>query len=268
MATPVLMPRQGNTVEECLLASWKKKKGDIVTKGESLADIETDKATFELEAPEDGILLEIFAEPGTLVPVMTNIAVIGRAGESTAEFKPVAAKQATSEKAVVTAAESAAPVQTASSVTAAPATAPAATVFGELSPRAQSYLESHNLPVLPKSGSGPNGRILEEDLRKSFLTGPRVSSTASVYLKEGWRAPATGSGPADLILKSDLLPPGKPLSGIRSIIASRMKESLAKTAQYTVSMKASAGALLTLRKKIKPLAESGKLTDISINDLV
>ncbi|MBL8994630.1 MAG: 2-oxo acid dehydrogenase subunit E2, partial [Spirochaetia bacterium] len=110
MATPVLMPKQGNTVEECILVSWKKKKGDTVKTGEIVADIETDKATFEIEAPADGEILETFFTEGTLVPVLTNIAVIGKAGEDVSSFKPVKVVKAPVEsKAATPAASAAAP---------------------------------------------------------------------------------------------------------------------------------------------------------------
>jgi pyruvate dehydrogenase E2 component (dihydrolipoamide acetyltransferase) len=265
MAIPVLMPRQGNTVEECLLAAWKKKKGDKVTKGESIADIETDKATFELEAPSDGILLDIFAEAGTLVPIMTNIGAIGNVGESVEEFRPAPKdnekKQEGDPSPLPSSTPSPLPAKEPTSIS-TPNESPMP------SPRAQKYLESHPIPTLPKLGSGPNGRILESDLQEIYMSGNRLSPLAAELISEGWRSPASGSGPADMILKNDLLPPGKALSGIRSIIAARMKESLSTTAQYTVSMKAPATGLLALRKRIKPLSEAGKLADISINDLV
>ena len=85
MATAVEVPKLGNTVEECLIAKWRKHKGDRVSAGEVVAEIETDKATFEVTAPVDGTLLETFFEEGTLVPVFTNLFVIGEAGENVPE---------------------------------------------------------------------------------------------------------------------------------------------------------------------------------------
>jgi len=99
MATPVEVPKLGNTVEECLIAKWRKHKGERVSAGEVVAEIETDKATFEVTAPADGIILETFFDEGALVPVFTNLFVIGEAGESVDAFRPQgaaapAAKQA------------------------------------------------------------------------------------------------------------------------------------------------------------------------------
>jgi pyruvate dehydrogenase E2 component (dihydrolipoamide acetyltransferase) len=88
MATPVELPKLGNTVEECIVSRWRKHKGEPVSAGEIIADVETDKATFELPAPVEGTLLELFFEEGSLVPVFTNLCVIGKAGESVDQFRP------------------------------------------------------------------------------------------------------------------------------------------------------------------------------------
>src|SRR2546422_9803241 len=88
MATPVQMPKLGNTVEECRVATWHKRKGDPVAPGEVIAEIETDKITFELTAPAGGTMLEVFFEEGALVPVFTTLCVIGDAAESVDVFRP------------------------------------------------------------------------------------------------------------------------------------------------------------------------------------
>jgi pyruvate dehydrogenase E2 component (dihydrolipoamide acetyltransferase) len=82
MATVVIMPKQGQSVESCIITEWNKKKGDKVTKGEILFSYETDKASFEEEAPVDGVLLELFFQEGDDVPVLTNVCVIGAEGEA------------------------------------------------------------------------------------------------------------------------------------------------------------------------------------------
>src|ERR1700694_5953200 len=88
MATPVEVPKLGNTVEECLISRWMKRKGDSIAAGDVVAEIETDKATFEVTSPIDGTLLETFFDEGALVPVFTNIFVIGSSGESADSFRP------------------------------------------------------------------------------------------------------------------------------------------------------------------------------------
>ena len=88
MAIPVEVPKLGNTVEECLIAKWRKHKGDAVSAGEVVAEIETDKATFEVTAPADGTVLETFFDEGALVPVFTTLFVMGEPGESVEAFRP------------------------------------------------------------------------------------------------------------------------------------------------------------------------------------
>ena len=84
MATAVIMPKQGQSVETCIITKWFKEKGDKVMKGDILFSYETDKAAFDLESPEEGILLEKYYGEGAEVPVLVNVAVLGAPGEATA----------------------------------------------------------------------------------------------------------------------------------------------------------------------------------------
>ena len=88
MAVPVLMPRQGQSVESCILGQWYKSVGEEVSEGDILFSYETDKASFEEEAKASGILLAAFFEEGDEIPVLTNVAVIGKEGEPIEEFRP------------------------------------------------------------------------------------------------------------------------------------------------------------------------------------
>ena len=259
MATPVEVPKLGNTVEECLIAKWRKHKGERVSAGEVVAEIETDKATFEVTAPADGTILETFFDEGALVPVFTNLFVIGAPGESVDAFRPKgAAAPAVKEAAAPTAAPEAPK---------AARPAPAAS-SGPLSPRARRFAAEHDFHPAAVAGSGPAGRVLENDLRQQFYESPRVSSLANKRIAEGMEIGGEGSGTGGMVLSSDLVPPGPAatrMSGIRATIARRMRESLATTAQYTLHTSANAGGLLLLRAKIK--ASTG-VPDININDLV
>jgi pyruvate dehydrogenase E2 component (dihydrolipoamide acetyltransferase) len=252
MAIPVEVPKLGNTVEECLIAKWRKHKGDAVSAGEVVAEIETDKATFEVAAPADGTVLETFFEEGALVPVFTNLFVIGEAGESVDAFRPRAA--------AAPAAAPAAPKVDRQVAQPAPA-APSAS----LSPRARRFAAEHDFHPAAVTGSGPAGRVLEDDLRQQYYSSPRVSSLANKRIQEGMEIGGEGSGTAGMVLSSDLVPPATRMSGIRATIARRMRESLASTAQYTLHTSANAGGLLLMRTKIK--ASTG-VPDININDLV
>src|SRR6476620_6218224 len=91
MATPVELPKSGNTVEECLIGRWVKREGDVVAVGDVVAEVETDKATFEIVAPVEGTVLATFFAEGALVPVFTTVCVIGAAGEDVEAFRPGAA---------------------------------------------------------------------------------------------------------------------------------------------------------------------------------
>ena len=88
MATPIIMPRQGQSVESCILTEWKVQVGDVVSEGDVLAVIETDKASFDLESTASGTVLELFWEPDDDVPVLANVAAVGEEGESAEEFRP------------------------------------------------------------------------------------------------------------------------------------------------------------------------------------
>src|SRR4051812_27170916 len=126
MATPVEAPKLGNSVEELLISRWVKKKGETVAAGDIVAEIETDKATFEVTSPVDGVLLESFFDEGALVPVFTNLFVIGAVGEPVETFRPGAK------------AEEAAPV-VATTIRAATVTERSAPTNGKLSPRARRF---------------------------------------------------------------------------------------------------------------------------------
>ncbi|HET8550084.1 MAG TPA: dihydrolipoamide acetyltransferase family protein [Bryobacteraceae bacterium] len=231
MATVVEVPKLGNTVEECIVATWRKRKGDVVAAGEVVAEIETDKATFELPAPVAGTLLETFFEEGALVPVFTNLFVIGEPGESVESFRPQS---------------SGPPVAAPVARTPEPGAVPVAAQTprsANYSPRARRFADEHHFHPGALAGSGPNGRVLEEDVRRAWHD-----------LGGAGRQPAADFPPAKA---------GKSVSTIRERIAHRMRESLATTAQYTLNASADATALLAVRAKLKAANSS-----ININDLI
>ncbi len=200
MPTPVEMPKPGNTVEDCLLTKWLKAKGEPVSEGETIAEIETDKATFDVPAPASGVLLEVFFEEGALVPVFARICVIGEPGERVEGFAP---KQAAASTPIIE----------------APRPEPARVTVersGETfaSPRARRFAAEHGIETDRLTGSGPGGRVLEQDVRES-------------------------------VDRAAALPP------IRQKIAARLRESLSQTAQYTLHGSADATALVALRARIK-----------------
>ncbi|MGD0439887.1 MAG: dihydrolipoamide acetyltransferase family protein [Acidimicrobiales bacterium] len=289
MATPVEMPKLGNTVEHCLLVAWRKRKGDVVSTGEVLAEMETDKATFDLTAPKGGTVLELFFDDGAMVPVFTNVCVIGEVGESFEEYRPkVPVRPVTAGTPVSAIAGSAQPV--AGQVAVAPASdggpnlarsrasngaqpaaqpvVPAESIVapvGRMSPRARRLAAERGLDSATLTGSGPGGRILERDVRAELGSTVPVSRTARYLLESGYEIRGAGSGLGGMVRASDLVPPPLRFTGMRERIARRMGESLASTAQYTLHASADATNLLALRRDIKA---SPGTPDITINDLV
>jgi len=269
MAHPVIMPRQGQSVESCILTEWYKSTGESVSKGDLLFAYETDKAAFEEEAPEDGILLARFFEEGDEVPVLLNVAVIGREGDSFEEFRPAGdhkeASQADAENA---------PKDTTVRDEPVISTPGPDTRSDAISPRARKLAREKRVVLEAVRGSGPGGRIIERDILDAIRQGKRLTPLAQKKMEaEGLTVPgdrpgrgkygtgdlikpaatlltesaATGSGPF-----SDV-----PLSNIRKIIAGAMFRSLQNSAQLTHHLSANATAMLQLRRQVKVMQESG-----------
>lgn len=281
MVTPIEMPKLGNTVEECLIGRWRRQPGETVTAGEIIADIETDKATFELPSPVGGTVLAVFFGAGDLVPVYTNICVVGSPGEPVEAFGPKsapAAPETTKAQPVVAAKRSPAgapPVAPAPApaapvaVAVAPVSAPAVPASSPaMSPRARRFAEAHRFFPEGVVGSGPGGRILEEDLKRLYHESPRLSPLAARMQEEGWELRGEGSGAGGAVLSSDLTPPPAKVSKLRETIARRMRQSLASTAQYTLNTSAVATGLLSLRARIKAAGSAEDVSSININAMV
>jgi pyruvate dehydrogenase E2 component (dihydrolipoamide acetyltransferase) len=232
MATPIEMPKLGITVEECLLTRWNKRKGAKVSAGETVAEIETDKTAFDLAAPVDGIILDIFFNEGEIVPVFTNVCVIGEVGESIDQFRPQGTAPSTPG---VTAPAGYGQARSAEVI--APGEA-------SWSPRARRFAEEHDFHPESVVGSGPGGRVLEEDVKKLYCSAHGMIG-------------AGGLGE----------PPVR-VSKVRQTIARRMRESLSRSAQYTLNTSADATGLLGLRNRIKASRQDRDIPDINISDMV
>ena len=266
MATAVEMPKLGNTVEDCLLATWRKQTGDEVRAGDLIAEIETDKTNFELTAPVDGVLLETFFEEGSLVPVFTPICAIGARGESTEALRPRATAPPPN------------PLQGGRASSDRDGRAPPAFLpvsppgegRGDAgsprpSPRARRFAREHDFKPSVVEGTGPGGRLLEDDLRRAWHSTVKGQSPLT---EQAEPRPPVDPGAFDPRPPPDLLAPGAPgvgMSAVRETIARRVRESLASTAQYTLHASANATGLLLVRKRMKA---SGSAADININDLV
>jgi pyruvate dehydrogenase E2 component (dihydrolipoamide acetyltransferase) len=288
MATEILMPRQGITVESCVILGWKKREGDKVKAGDTICEVETDKAAFEIESEHEGTLLKVFFEEGADVPVLTPIAVIGQPGEDISGLGPEqVAAQPVEEKPITTevAPESSKPNRIVPPPMSVPSTSAAG--FVGISPRARNLAAAKGVEVSRLTGTGPDGRIIERDVLAVLSERePLTPAAIAALVEQGIQAPAVGTGIGGRVTTADLMKeqpseavaeaqiefpgPFKEISvkGIRQIIASRMLESLQTTAQVTINASADASQLLAYRKRLKESPEELGLSGITITDLV
>ena len=280
MANVVIMPKQGQSVESCIVTEFKKKVGDKVAVGDVLFSYETDKASFDEEAKVEGTVLACFFNDNDEIPVLTNVMVIGNEGESFAEFAPAGA-----EAAAETAPEAAAPaVEEAPKAEAAAETPAAAVVAGApVSPRARKLAAEKGVDTAQVAGTGPYGRIIERDIIAA-AGAPKTGLAKAMAAEGGLAAPARGTGLAGMVKASDLKEwqanhseiagegeefKVEKMSNMRKIIAKSMYNSLQNSAQLTHMLGADARKLQALRKKAKKALEEGRIdTNVTINDLV
>jgi pyruvate dehydrogenase E2 component (dihydrolipoamide acetyltransferase) len=268
------MPKQGQSVESCIISEFAKKKGDSVAKGDLLFAYETDKASFEEVSPADGTILELFFGAGDEVPVLTNVLVIGQAGESVEEFRPGGAAPA---QAPATETKAAVAVAAAPVVVAKPEAVKKEEGAG-VSPRARQLAEKTGVDVQGIAGSGPKGRVIERDVQAAAAETPKLTPLAKqVAAAEGIAPAASGSGLAGSVTAKDLTSVNpiygtdfevKPLTNIRKLIAKAMHASLQNSAQLTHHLGADARRLMEMRKKVKAAVDKGYPTNITLNDMV
>ncbi len=278
MAIPVIMPRQGQSVETCIIGEWTKQVGDQVKVGDILFTYETDKASFEEEAKEEGELLAIFFEEGDEVPVLENVCVIGKAGESVDEFRPGGSSAPAAEETPVEAApaKAEAVVEEKKEVTLVEKTEGKV----KASPRAKNMAEDKGVAYEQLQGSGPHGRIIAQDVEAAAESLPTMTPLAQEKAKAEGITPTTTdtTGLGGRVSADDLQNYNpvygddfeiKKLSNIRKLIAKAMHSSLQNSAQLTHHMSADARKVLALRKEYKKKLENGEITqNVTINDFV
>lgn len=293
MAHVVIMPKQGQSVESCIVTEFKKKVGDKVAVGDVLFSYETDKASFDEDAKVEGTVLACFFNDNDEIPCLTNVMVIGEPGESFSEYAPsgAGAPAASGAEAASPAAEPASSVPEPAEVTAA--TAPDAltssatgTVVANapVSPRARKLAAEKGVDTAQVAGTGPHGRIIERDIIAA-QGAPKSGLAKAMMAAGGLQAPAAGTGIGGMVKGSDLKT-WKPshtenlagegeefkvekMSNMRKLIAKSMYNSLQNTAQLTHMLGADARRVQALRKKAKKALEEGKIdANITINDFV
>ena len=254
MEEVVLMPRLSDTMTEGVIAGWHKKVGDSVKKGEILADIETDKATMELESYKDGIILYQGAQAGEKILVNDLLCIIGQQGLA---IDPIVAalKGNAGASAINTAAPAPAPTQAAAPVASSASAAAPAQVVNEgrifASPLAKKIAQEKGIDLKYVKGTGENGRITRADLENYTPTTPAVSATGSSV--------STSFMPAGTVSFVDT-----PVSQMRKVIAKRLSESLFTAPHFYLTMKINMDAAI----KARTLLNENATTKISFNDMI
>lgn len=269
MANLVIMPRQGQSVESCIITAWHKKKGDKVAEGDIIYSYETDKSAFDEPSLYSGTILEVFAAEGDVVPCLDPVCIIGEEGEDISDLMPGGA------------AEKEAPEAQAEQVKEQAPKAPVATgevVKGErikISPRAKALALKTGVDMTKVVPTGPNGRIIERDVNAALDAGCRANAAAveaflrgeAVQLEEA-SAPEAAPAAAEAEKVSFADYEEVAMSGVRRAISRSMHASLSEMAQLTLNASFDATKLMAYRASLKAGAEALGLPKISLNDMV
>jgi pyruvate dehydrogenase E2 component (dihydrolipoamide acetyltransferase) len=275
MSIDILMPALSPTMEEGTLAKWHVKVGDTVKAGDVIAEIETDKATMEVEAVDEGVIEAILVDAGTEnVKVNAPIAKLAGSGESPAHppSNHAPAKAAPAAVAPMAGPAPAAPAQAAGETAAPAKPAPAAAPTGDrvfASPLARRLASAANLDLKSIAGTGPHGRVVKADVEAAQKGGAPAAKAAPAS------APAAASAPAEprkvLSLEQMGIPAGSydlvPLDGMRKTIARRLTDSFRDVPHFPLTIDLEIDALLAARAKINHLLE-GQGVKVSVNDII
>ncbi len=277
MATAVIMPRQGQSVESCIITSWAKKVGDKVAKGDVLFSYETDKSAFDEVAEVEGTLLKILAAEGDDVPCLDIVCYIGAEGE---DISALAGEKSD------TPAPGAAPAAEAPAA-AAPereeVVSTASEADGErlkISPRAKNLALKTDADIGRVTPTGPEGRIIERDIVRALDAGfVTTSANTEAYLRgetPAVKEEAAAEAPAAVSAAPAVSAPAACGTGytdvklpqIRKVIAKSMHASLSEMAQLTFNSSFDATAIMNLRASLKAGGEAMGIGSITINDMI
>lgn len=245
----VIMPKIGITVEECILTTWNKKVGDMVSKGDILFSYETDKTSIDQESEFEGELLDIFYEEGDVVPCLEPVCAIGKPG--TKFVRPEAGAQAQEAPAAAETAK-AAPVEVKSTGKASNDT--------PVSPRAKTFAKRLGVEdfseIVP---TGPEGRIIAKDVEKYAATAPKKAEPVKAV------APAEVKAVAAAPVAPEAEYVDEPLNNVRKYIKNSMTQSLQNIPQLTLNTSFDATVIMALRAKFKANEE---FAGITLNDML
>lgn len=289
MATKVILPLLGQTMEEGTIIKWFKQEGETVEKGEPLLEVMTDKVNMEVESPESGTLRKILAEPEQIVPVKELIAIIGDPNETIDDLLPAASTKtvAAEEPAQVhVAAASEAP--TAAVIAAPQVGADGGRVFA--SPRARRVAEEKGIDIaaLAGRGTGQEGRVVEKDVlayaaQLEAAPKPKVTPLAAKIASEQGIDVTTvaASGIGGRVTRDDVIratTPAKPaetrvskvipMAGMRKAVADNVTKSIRTAPHVTLVTEVDMTECVRLRKHIAPVTEERYGVKISFNDII
>lgn len=263
MPVQLTMPRLSDTMEAGTIVRWNVKEGDVVSSGDVVADIETDKATMEMPVYDDGVISKIMVEAGKQVPVGTPIAIITVEGDEAGSAATVAAAPVA--VAAMSVPSNNAPAQTAVPAQSASVSPPSVqfdAIRQRVSPLARRMADEMGISVSSIVGSGPGGRVVKQDVLNEaerlksggarpmalvHVASPSQSSTAVVPI---------GAGASEVML-----------SGMRQAIARRLVESKSNIPHYQVTMRFNMDPLLELRTMLNVQLEPQGIK-LSVNDFI
>ncbi|MCL2519358.1 MAG: 2-oxo acid dehydrogenase subunit E2 [Oscillospiraceae bacterium] len=232
MATIIIMPRQGQSVESCVITAWNKKVGDEVSVGDVLFSYETDKSSFEEKSTVDGVLLEIMAEEGEDVPCLDPVCSIGNVGEKV----DVAVETKTDDNLKI-----------------------------KISPRAKNLAEKTDADITKAIPTGPNGRIVERDIN-TLLDKVPAAPEATIEKPIAPVVEKVIEVKETKTIKENYT--DVKLPNIRKVIAKAMHASLSTMAQLTLNSSFDAEQINKYRALVKANAEKFALENITLNDIV
>ncbi|MCC6676825.1 MAG: 2-oxo acid dehydrogenase subunit E2 [Phycisphaerales bacterium] len=278
MPIDITMPRLSDTMQQGTIVKWNIKEGQKVKSGDVIADIETDKATMELQTFDDGTVAKLAVAEGQQVPVGTVIAVLAGAGEDAGAVKSSGSAAAPAAKtATVGSASTPGPTSSAATATTPPAAptpgrpaqshngngahaAPTDSARILVSPLARKIAEESGVDLRSVQGTGPAGRIVRKDVEAALAGG-------GAQARPGLQPAQARTGPAMPPLTSTLEGKVIPLSNMRRIIATRLVESKQTVPHYQVTVEVDMDALMALRAQLnEQLADQG--VKLSVNDFL
>ena len=256
MAEFIVMPKLGFDMREGVLNRWLKEIGEPVKKGEVVAEIESDKATLDLEAQAEGTLLALLEDPGAVVPIGANLAVVGEEGEDISDLTAGSNNEDAPSASAPAKAESADSTQQPKAAPSAPSGEAISSEFPDgvkATPVARRIAEEKNVDLRQVNGTGPSGRIRKADVEAYLEAGPVATAPATIAPS----VTAVPTGPETTEL---------PLTRLRQAIARRMVESKTTVPQFYVTASINMALALALRKQINAALPEGE--KVTVNDLI